>query len=498
MLAGAAALFLLRGAGSNIANVPAGTLNLGQPGAPNIVADPNFMHLGAASGWGRCPDSEYFSDADVTHPPASTGVRHTNGNANLQTECTQTVTGAVAGRSYNASVWVKSQNISGPTAGATFCVEWSDKHGKFLGGAYAAGVSGATDWTLLSTTAHVPSTAGSVRFSLFTRHGSVGTAWYDSASMQVTGSWMAMTTVLLSPLYRGRITGEPASKGGCAAIRLHAYLSYAAYGRSSHGLVLTATLSPVSDTGAVGVAIETLDITDVKPALNVTFKTAPASLAVGQYIVTCRFRNASSGALLNVSSHNLTRVASSATQPTAWFDEQQRLIHNGKPKFVLGLYMEHANASDLAIIGKSKFNTIMPYWPPNNMTELNDIHKNGLSVMYSTKSTYFGCGGTNPAPHPSNLTCRAKEEAFVKAQMRKYKSHAAVLGWYINDELKPEWIPDLQAHYQWTKAVDPNHPAWSVLFEAPELRLYMRTFDVVNTLTQRIRQIVHTFQPVWN
>jgi hypothetical protein len=239
---------------------------------------------------------------------------------------------------------------------------------------------------------------------------------------------MAMTTVLLSPLYRGRITGEPASKGGCAAIRLHVYLSYAAYNRSGRGLVLTATLSPVSATGTVGVAIETLDIAEVKPLLNVTFKTAPASLRQGQYVVTCRFRNASSGKLLNVSSHNLTRVASSAIQPTAWFDEQQRLIHNGKPKFVLGLYMEHASATDLAIIGSSHFNTIMPYWPPN-MTELDDIHRNGLSVMYSTKSTYFGCGGTNPAPHPSNLTCRAKEEVFVKTQMRKYASHAAVLGW---------------------------------------------------------------------
>ena len=88
----------------------------------NIVADPNFMQLGAASGW-RCPHSQYFSDTDVTHSPASTGLRHSNSNAKLQSECTQTVIAAVAGRSYNASVWVKSQNISGHTQGATFCVE---------------------------------------------------------------------------------------------------------------------------------------------------------------------------------------------------------------------------------------------------------------------------------------------------------------------------------------------------------------------------------------
>ena len=86
---------------------------------------------------------------------------------------------------------------------------------------------------------------------------------------------MAMTTVLLSPLYRGRITGNPASKGGCAAIKLHVYLSYAAYGRSALGLTLTTTLSPVSATGAVGVAMEAVSITDIKPLVNVTFATAP-------------------------------------------------------------------------------------------------------------------------------------------------------------------------------------------------------------------------------
>jgi hypothetical protein len=114
------------------------------------------------------------------------------------------------------------------------------------------------------------------------------------------------------------------------------------------------------------------------------------------------------------------------------------------------------------------------------MIEMDDIHRNGLSVMYSTKGTYFGCSGTN-LPHPSNLTCQAKEEVFVKAQMAKYKDHPATLGWYINDELKPEWIPDLEAHYKWTAETDPNHPAWSVVYEAPELRQYMRTFDVVGT-----------------
>jgi hypothetical protein len=52
---------------------------------------------------------------------------------------------------------------------------------------------------------------------------------------------------------------------------------------------------------------------------------------------------------------------------------------------------------------------------------------------------------------------------------------------YLNDELGVSWMSDLEAHYDWTAATDPDHVAWSVLYEAPELRQYMATFDVIGT-----------------
>ena len=51
----------------------------------------------------------------------------------------------------------------------------------------------------------------------------------------------------------------------------------------------------------------------------------------------------------------------------------------------------------------------------------------------------------------------------------------------LNDELNTEWMPDLEKHYQWTAETDPDHPTWAVLYEAPQLRQYLRTFDVVGT-----------------
>eukprot|EP01051_Picozoa_sp_SAG22_P010275 SAG22_NODE_913_length_6527_cov_2.919726_8_plen_116_part_00 len=114
---------------------------------------------------------------------------------------------------------------------------------------------------------------------------------------------------------------------------------------------------------------------------------------------------------------------------------------------------------------------IMPYEPPANISVMDDIHANGLSVMFSTKvgntallpfcccacfaafcllskgkvflslrsimtlfsakDTYFG----GPNGYKSVITSRAKEEGFVKGQIAKFKGHPALLGWYLNDEV---------------------------------------------------------------
>lgn len=97
---------------------------------------------------------------------------------------------------------------------------------------------------------------------------------------------------------------------------------------------LVATLAHAS-----GAILETTGGGAVKSVVTLAFKIEPESLAAGEYTVTCSLRNATSGVVLQQATHNVTRVDDSAPQPTTWIDEQQRLIHKGKPKFVIGLYM---------------------------------------------------------------------------------------------------------------------------------------------------------------
>ena len=72
-------------------------------------------------------------------------------------------------------------------------------------------------------------------------------------------------------------------------------------------------------------------------------------------------------------------------------------------------------AEDIAMIGNSSFNTLMPYWAPANETLLDMIDAAGLQVLFSTKDSYT----------------MKNSEAFVKAQVAEWKDHAAVLGWCV-------------------------------------------------------------------
>ena len=396
--------------------------------AQNLVQNPSFATPGAsvnqAAHW-ACP-AEYSRVTDVVHPPAASSLQQANDDPKNYRTCTQTVSGARPGRRYNASDWVKSANISGPGTGATICVEYADKKG-YLGGIYPPGVAGTTDWTLVSDVVYVPETAVSVSLSVYTREGMTGTAWFDQVSLTQLGSWADMRTTLLSPIYRGRITSNPPSKGGCDAIKLKVHLNYASYDHTANDLEVLATLSADGDGSSQPIeSVKATGADQIKPELTLTFKTKPASLAVGKYTVNCTLRNTTNGRVFNTSAHSVERVADNSTAPTAWFDEDQRLIHKGKPLFPLGLYLSTITQTDLATIGKSKFNTIMPYSPPSNESVMDEIHKAGLHVMFSTKDSYFG----GPNGYKSVITSREKEEGFVKQQVQRFKSHPALLGWY--------------------------------------------------------------------
>ena len=227
----------------------------------NLVVDGSFETPGKpAAGW---PCSSLFTRVtDVVHAPSSAALRYSNPDPTIYNTCCQHVP-LLPGRRYNASAWVKSENITGKDSGASLYLEYHNGTGAagYLGGVYPAGVKGKTDWTQIWTNVDVPTDATSVTLGVYVRQGMSGTAWYDGVQVGQLGSWADMRTVLLSPVYRGRIVA-----GGCAAVRLRASLDYAMYDHTAASLELVATLQPADGATATETLTIGSDAIAVRPA----------------------------------------------------------------------------------------------------------------------------------------------------------------------------------------------------------------------------------------
>ena len=105
----------------------------------------------------------------------------------------------------------------------------------------------------------------------------------------------------------------------------------------------------------------------------------------------------------------------------------------------------------------------------------------GLKIMFSLKDTYY----KGSACWPASVTSRATEQQFVRSQIRKFKQHPALLGWYVQDEMsiKAGWGADLRTHYRWAVEEDPSHITWACVGADAtfEMRRYLDTTDVIGT-----------------
>jgi hypothetical protein len=182
--------------------------------------------------------------------------------------------------------------------------------------------------------------------------------------------------------------------------------------------------------------------------------------------------SAPAAAPLQVREYNLSRVPDAAPPPTVYIDEQRRLIVNGTPTFVVGMYAGAMGEPDFDRFGSSNFTAVMPYHQLN-ATQMDWAATHGVRVAYSIKDDF--CNHSLQCPNASS------EETVVKARLRAFRDHPALLIWYTNDELGPEWSDQLRAHQAWVEELDPNHPTWAVIYQVGEMGLYQDFEDVIGS-----------------
>jgi len=360
------------------------------------------------------------------------------------------------GAKYRFSGWVKTEKIAGSESGATLCLEWSDAKGKWLGGNYPAGVRGTHDWTQVAGVTRIPAAAASVRFSCYVRKGMTGKAWFDDVEM-VRVIDPPLQSIVTSPVYRGQLM--PGQTEARILVRLNT---------ADLDIPLAQLRCRLSLDGRAG------ELQPLPRADGCEFTQPLAGASAGKHLLAVELLEGNQGRLLARQEHTLVCPAGDA-RPRVYIDQHRRCWCDGKLFFPLGMYFTSIKEADLKEYADSKFNCLMPYGSPTG-PQLDLAAKHGLKVIYSVKDMYFGSHYC-----PKSISDRTSEEREVRARFRQFRSHPALLAWYLNDELPLEFLPQLETHYRWAVEEDPDHPTWAVLYQFRDVAEYHKTFDVIGT-----------------
>jgi len=172
--------------------------------------------------------------------------------------------------------------------------------------------------------------------------------------------------------------------------------------------------------------------------------------------------------------------------PACVIDKHGRALRNGRPYLPLGLYMGMVERDEIAEIAESPFNCLMPYGSmflkfQESALEgvagirevLDACHARDISIIFSMAGLYGDSQRT-----PGEFLGEATADGAAAVAVRAFRDHPAVLAWYVNDEQPVECIPRLVARRQLVRSLDPGHPIYAVMCQAPELPLYTPIVDV--------------------
>ncbi len=455
-------------------------------------------------GWNASPDI-YHVDEAVAHT-GQRSLRFHNLDPHRGEVCTQPLP-LKPGRQYQFSAWVKThiyhfspwlkkQTDVGTDSGATIALEWYDANNKFLGGSYAPGIKGDTDWTLIRHNTHtVPVDAKHCFVTLCIRGSMTGTAWFDDIEVHSRPK-DPLSVVMVSPNYRGWLWPDKP-----AVLQVNAVIYSGDLEVAPERLGLGVAVVDKS-----GQIIKSANVSPIQQSTQVQM-TLPSDLPAGRYQVRVALIDESHSVNICVKTDRLVKLADDF-RPYSYIDEHNRLIVDGQPFFPLGCYLDanYLNAEHLRTYADSAFNCLMPYGLlPKKYLDIADEFS--LKFIYALNKLYAG-----KEYAPREVQTQADERAFIENTVNQFANHPALLAWYLNDELPLAMLDRLIAHQEWLEELDPHHPTWTVLCQVNDVRDYARSFDAIGTdpypigqdhpsraatWTRRTRRAVCGARPVW-
>ena len=141
----------------------------------------------------------------------------------------------------------------------------------------------------------------------------------------------------------------------------------------------------------------------------------------------------------------------------------------------VGMFSSVLRPPVVAAYAKGPFNCILPYHAPARK-QMDNCEAHGLKFIYAINKTYAGWRSA-----PKGVKTEADEIRWLEARLPDVKSHPAMLGWYLADELAVSYVPRLAKRRAWLAERDPDHPTFACYCRADQMREYIGTADVFGT-----------------
>ena len=369
------------------------------------------------------------------------------------------------GRRYRFGTWMKTEGVE--NGAARMCMEFYNKTtGAWAKGAYPYGIGNTTGWTWIEAMVRVRmdfSTNASV--SLYLDRGATGKAWFDGAKL-----------ILDDQVWGNMFLIEPANE---RLTPLNGQISMRAYieGDEPEQLDCMLWLSA----GETQLEFEI-------PVTNGMVSVDLGSLPEGDAILRAQLFDGE-GKEIGEKSFPLTVVPPVEVPTNAcMIDGMGRAVVDGTPYLPVGLYMRNIHTNEVDEIAQSPFNCLMPYQSKNATLDARDTpsvetinaaldhcHTKGIKIIFSTKDFYPWLEDT----FPQSWMGVSGSDAVVESIVENFRTHPALLAWYINDESYEDKMGQLLARRRLVNGLDSFHPTWGVLYQFEVLPMYGGTCEIM-------------------
>lgn len=432
----------------------------------NLLNNPGFENGGAS--WDIAENSARIV-SNIAHS-GKNSLYYSNVNSQKQEILSQSLS-VQAGQLLYSSLWVKGKDIASttqpvsrfPAPGIKIDVEFRDNQGQTIStithSRTPGGSQGTYNWEQVRGQGIVPENAVTALVCIYLDKDIMGSVWIDDVETRVIQPDQ-ITSFLLFPNYRGIVL-----KGDRQPWKFSLRNNNYAEGNPE----TIAVKNILTDVKGKVLFNQARNLAFTKGTVEFSL-TPPVNLPLGNYQLNQTY-TAPAG---NVISREQYLIHVVPKMPKVYIDEKGFTVVDGKRFFPLGLYLNPADNEDLGRIAKGGFNTILSYHYGDIGKDadayLARANQHDLKVIYSLKEMYPGL-------------YKSPSDAFEQAAgyIKRFRNNPALLSWYINDELRLDWIPEINQMYKQVIQLDPNHPAFQMSNHVKEMEKYFNITDINGT-----------------